>query len=207
MRCSAPRWASQRTNSASTSAVKGESRMAARLAWLPSPFLNKRNRPDLSSWLCASSMSWCRSPSTTPIPTGCRPASICARRPGDGAARRARRPPAWSGRRTPTRIRACTTGSRTSRRSSTFRRSSRNCASFVDWVANYTLSARGMVLRMALRMGEHLGPGARARRRAARRPAAGAHDRRRACGVLELLADGMARAKAKPRRRPASASA
>jgi primosomal protein N' (replication factor Y) len=30
--------------------------------------------------------------------------------------------------------------------------------SFVDWVANYTLSARGMVLRMTLRMGEHLGP-------------------------------------------------
>jgi primosomal protein N' (replication factor Y) len=29
---------------------------------------------------------------------------------------------------------------------------------FVDWVADYTLSARGMVLRMALRMGEHLGP-------------------------------------------------
>ena len=29
---------------------------------------------------------------------------------------------------------------------------------FVDWVAGYTLSARGMVLRMALRMGEHLGP-------------------------------------------------
>ena len=28
----------------------------------------------------------------------------------------------------------------------------------VDWVANYTLSARGMVLRMSLRMGEHLGP-------------------------------------------------
>src|SRR6058998_1070999 len=30
--------------------------------------------------------------------------------------------------------------------------------SLVDWVANYTLSARGMVLRMALRMGESLGP-------------------------------------------------
>src|SRR6478735_786029 len=30
--------------------------------------------------------------------------------------------------------------------------------SLVDWVANYTLSARGMVLRMSLRMGEHLGP-------------------------------------------------
>jgi len=29
---------------------------------------------------------------------------------------------------------------------------------FVDWVAGYTLSSRGMVLRMALRMGEHLGP-------------------------------------------------
>lgn len=30
--------------------------------------------------------------------------------------------------------------------------------SFVDWVANYSLSPRGMVLRMTLRMGEHLGP-------------------------------------------------
>src|SRR5579872_3430871 len=28
----------------------------------------------------------------------------------------------------------------------------------VDWVANYTLSPRGMVLRMCLRMGENLGP-------------------------------------------------
>src|SRR3979411_130248 len=28
----------------------------------------------------------------------------------------------------------------------------------VDWVANYTLSAPGMVLRMPLRMGEHPGP-------------------------------------------------
>src|SRR6201987_1930192 len=30
--------------------------------------------------------------------------------------------------------------------------------SLVDWVSNYTLSARGMVLRMSLRMGEDLGP-------------------------------------------------
>src|ERR1700733_11916807 len=30
--------------------------------------------------------------------------------------------------------------------------------SLVDWVASYTLSSRGMVLRMTLRMGEHLGP-------------------------------------------------
>jgi primosomal protein N' (replication factor Y) len=29
---------------------------------------------------------------------------------------------------------------------------------FVDWVAGYTLCPRGMVLRMSLRMGEHLGP-------------------------------------------------
>ena len=29
--------------------------------------------------------------------------------------------------------------------------------SFVDWVANYTIASRGMVLRMCLRMGEHLG--------------------------------------------------
>src|SRR6266446_418998 len=29
---------------------------------------------------------------------------------------------------------------------------------FVDWVSSYTLSPRGMVLRMCLRMGEHLGP-------------------------------------------------
>src|SRR3954470_4673300 len=30
--------------------------------------------------------------------------------------------------------------------------------SLVDWVSTYTLSARGMVLRMCLRMGENLGP-------------------------------------------------
>ncbi|MGA7488431.1 MAG: primosomal protein N', partial [Xanthobacteraceae bacterium] len=29
---------------------------------------------------------------------------------------------------------------------------------FIDWVSRYTLSPRGMVLRMALRMGEHLVP-------------------------------------------------
>ena len=48
---------------------------------------------------------------------------------------------------------------------------------FVDWVAGYTLSPRGMVLRMALRMGEHLGSRARARGRATRRPGAATHDR------------------------------
>ena len=29
---------------------------------------------------------------------------------------------------------------------------------FIDWVSDYTLASRGMVLRMALRMGAHLGP-------------------------------------------------
>ena len=42
---------------------------------------------------------------------------------------------------------------------------------FVDWVSEYTLSPRGMVLRMCLRMGESR-PGAREGRRAARRPGA-----------------------------------
>jgi primosomal protein N' (replication factor Y) (superfamily II helicase) len=28
----------------------------------------------------------------------------------------------------------------------------------VDWISEYTLSPRGMVLRMCLRMGDHLGP-------------------------------------------------
>jgi primosomal protein N' (replication factor Y) (superfamily II helicase) len=65
---------------------------------------------------------------------------------------------------------------------------------FVDWVAGYTLSSRGMVLRMALRMGEHLGP-ERIRvgvRRTERSPARLTPARAR---VLSLLADGMTRAK------------
>jgi primosomal protein N' (replication factor Y) (superfamily II helicase) len=67
--------------------------------------------------------------------------------------------------------------------------------SLVDWVANYTLSARGMVLRMCLRMGEHLGPervrvGVRLIGEPPRRltPA-----RRR---VIELLSDGLLHGKA-----------
>ena len=65
---------------------------------------------------------------------------------------------------------------------------------FIDWVAGYTLSSRGMVLRMALRMGEHLGP---ARERVGVRlggppPARMTTARTR---VLHLFADGMTRAK------------
>jgi len=65
---------------------------------------------------------------------------------------------------------------------------------FIDWVADYTLAARGMVLRMALRMGEHLGP-ARLRigvRRAGQPPQRMTAARAR---VLALLADGLVRSK------------
>jgi primosomal protein N' (replication factor Y) (superfamily II helicase) len=66
--------------------------------------------------------------------------------------------------------------------------------SFVDWVANYTLSARGMVLRMCLRMGEHLGA---ERERLGVRLAGAAPERLTAARrrVLALLADGMVRGK------------
>src|SRR5712691_1817065 len=65
---------------------------------------------------------------------------------------------------------------------------------FVDWVAGYTLSPRGMVLRMALRMGEHLGP---ARERVGVRLSGEAPQRMTAARgrVLALLADGLAHGK------------
>jgi primosomal protein N' (replication factor Y) len=65
---------------------------------------------------------------------------------------------------------------------------------FVDWVSRYTLSPRGMILRMALRMGEHLGP---ARERVAVRLAGPAPKRMTAARsrVLALLSDGLARGK------------
>jgi primosomal protein N' (replication factor Y) len=66
--------------------------------------------------------------------------------------------------------------------------------SFVDWVANYTVSSRGMVLRMCLRMGEHLGA---ERERVGVRLAGDPPHRMTTARqrVLELLADGMTRAK------------
>src|SRR5258707_6655957 len=65
---------------------------------------------------------------------------------------------------------------------------------FIDWVSAYTLSPRGTVLRMALRMGEHLGP---ARERVGVRLAGSAPKRMTAARerVLALLADGLARGK------------
>jgi primosomal protein N' (replication factor Y) (superfamily II helicase) len=66
--------------------------------------------------------------------------------------------------------------------------------SFVDWVANYTVSSRGMVLRMCLRMGEHLGA---ERERVGVRLAGSAPQRMTTARqrVLALLADGMVRGK------------
>src|SRR5919201_3099977 len=65
---------------------------------------------------------------------------------------------------------------------------------FIDWVSAYTLSPRGTVLRMALRMGEHLGP---ARERVGVRLAGAAPKRMTPARerVLALLADGLARGK------------
>src|SRR3984893_7608194 len=62
--------------------------------------------------------------------------------------------------------------------------------SLVDCVANYTLSARGMVLRMTLRMGEDLGPEAvrMGARRAAQPPKRLTPARRR---LIEVLSDGL----------------
>jgi primosomal protein N' (replication factor Y) (superfamily II helicase) len=70
---------------------------------------------------------------------------------------------------------------------------------FVDWVSNYTLSARGMVLRMCLRMGEHL---AAERERVGVRLAGGPPPRMTVARtrVLRLLADGMVRAKSEAAR-------
>jgi primosomal protein N' (replication factor Y) (superfamily II helicase) len=66
--------------------------------------------------------------------------------------------------------------------------------SFVDWVAGYTLTARGTVLRMALRRAEHLGPG---RERIGVHLAGAAPQRLTPARkrVLALFADGLTRAK------------
>jgi primosomal protein N' (replication factor Y) (superfamily II helicase) len=65
---------------------------------------------------------------------------------------------------------------------------------FVDWVSGYTLASRGTVLRMTLRMGEHLGPG---RVRVGVRLAGPAPQRMTAARarVLSLFADGLTRSK------------
>jgi primosomal protein N' (replication factor Y) len=64
----------------------------------------------------------------------------------------------------------------------------------IDWLSGYTLAPRGMVLRMAMRMGEHLGPerpriGVRLIGAAPQRMTAARHR------VLSLLSDGLVRSK------------
>lgn len=69
----------------------------------------------------------------------------------------------------------------------------------IDWVADYTLSPRGMVLRMALRMGEHLGPErARAGVRLAGAPPQRLTPARRR--VIAVLSDGLLHAKSEAAR-------
>ena len=65
---------------------------------------------------------------------------------------------------------------------------------FIDWVSDYTLAPRGMVLRMCLRMGEELGPG---RVHLGVRLAGPPPDRMTAARrrVLEVLVDGLLRGK------------
>src|SRR6185437_5011528 len=65
---------------------------------------------------------------------------------------------------------------------------------FVDWVSGYTLASRGTVLRMALRMGEHLGPG---REQVGVRLAGSPPQRMTPARarVLRLVADGLTRPK------------
>ena len=71
--------------------------------------------------------------------------------------------------------------------------------SFVDWVANYTVNSRGMVLRMCLRMGQDLPP---ERERVGVRLVGPPPQRKTAARerVLALLADGMVRGKAEAAR-------
>jgi len=65
---------------------------------------------------------------------------------------------------------------------------------FIDWMADYTLTARGTVLRMALRRAEHLGPG---RERVGVQLAGPPPERMTPARarVLRLFADGLLRAK------------
>ena len=140
-------------------------------------------------------MFWCRSRSTRPIPTGCRTGSTLA--PGDlvrvPLGPREATGVVWAENAEPQPGLAQPHEGRRGR-SSTCRRSSRSCASSSTGSPATRSAPRGMVLRMALRMGEHLGP---ARERVGVRLAGPPPQRMTAARnrVLALLADGLARGK------------
>ena len=91
-----------------------------------------------------------------------------------------------------------------STKSSTCRRLKAELRQFVDWVSSYTLASRGMVLRMALRMGEHLGPGRERVGVRLRGPIAATNDGRALARAQLLPTDSCAR-RAGLRRKPVSA--
>ena len=138
-------------------------------------------------------MSWCRSRSTTPIPTRCR--AELELKPGDivavplGAreaigvvwADDVTIKPGLHNRMKDVELKLDYPPLKPELRK------------FVDWISDYTLSPRGMVLRMCLRMGD-LGP---AREKVGVRLVGPAPKRMTSARarVLQLLADGMVRAK------------
>ena len=138
-------------------------------------------------------MSWCRSRSITPIPIGCRASLRC--KPGDivrvplGAreaigvvwADNVAIKPGLHNRMKDVELKLDYPPLKPELRK------------FVDWVSDYTLAPRGMVLRMCLRMGD-LGP---AREKVGVRLAGPPPQRMTAARarVLQLLADGMVRPK------------
>ena len=154
-------------------------------------------------------MSWCRSLSTRPIPTGCR--AELELKPGDIVAvplgAREAIGVVWADDVT------IKPGLHNRMKDVVLKLDypplKPELRKFVDWVSDYTLSPRGMVLRMCLRMGESR-PGAREGRRPAGRSAAQAHDvgaRRVFCSCSPTAWCGpKARPRMKPAYRPASST-
>ena len=112
-----------------------------------------------SAWPAASSTFWCRSRSTRPIRIGCRPSSTCTSATSSACRSARARPPAWSGRTTSSPGRGLHNRMKDVE-------SKLDCAAAQAGAAQvrrlgrglHAQSPRGMVLRMCLRMGEHLGP-------------------------------------------------
>src|SRR6185437_7185100 len=195
MRRSEPRKASQRATSAATSGLAANSLMAGKVAGLPYPSLNRRNRPSLGPMstrivdvLVPVALDQAYS---YRVPAGLElaPGDVVAVRLGA----RDSMGVVWAENPNPdprlhNRLKDIDGKLDVPPLKDELRH-------FVDWVAAYTLSARGTVLRMALRMGEHLGPG---RERVGVRLAGPPPQRMTAARarVLGLFGDGLVRSKA-----------